>query len=59
MGMPNVLEKVADKIPAMVAKDGVAAVAAKFKVSHNAIYYRLGKSGKKVTKKKVKKTAKK
>ena len=51
MGTPYKLEKVADKLPALVAKHGVAFVAAKHKVSTTAIYNRLAKAGKPVKKK--------
>ena len=41
MGTPYKLEKVADKLPALVAKHGVAVVAEKYRVSSTAIYNRL------------------
>lgn len=51
MGAPNVLAKVVDKLPELVAKSNVAAVAKQYKVSTASIYYHLGKGKKKVGKK--------
>ena len=51
MGTPYKLEKVADRLPALVAKHGVAFIAKKHKVSTTAIYNRLAKARKPSTKK--------
>lgn len=55
MGTPNALTKIAPKIPSLVKASSVAAVAKKFKVSQNSIYYHLDKAKTKAEKKNGKK----